>query len=224
MRRPQERLIRNVPGHAGNRDRDLTACRFEGGFDNTVRIRRIPGPFLDGGLQAAIVPNPQAKTPTAFNDHQREVAEAQESRILGGVGPQRLALWWEAFKQEWLSRVEEDLRAAHFEIPQTVRGRWRKAHIGRSGRPGCLASLGQPVQAGQCQPAVTPMKVVDLLTAPDQELLEVRRIHGRGRTKVAAAGRRAINAVNSGRSAVGRVGAARTTRPESPPPSSAAPE
>src|SRR3990172_5195464 len=36
MRRPQERLVRNVPGHAGNRDRDLTAGGFEGGFEHTV--------------------------------------------------------------------------------------------------------------------------------------------------------------------------------------------
>src|SRR3972149_7054997 len=86
MRCPQERLVRNVPGDAGNRDRGPIARGFEGGFDDTVRIRRIPGSFLDGGRQAAIVPNTQAKTPTAFNDHHREVAEAQESRILGGVG------------------------------------------------------------------------------------------------------------------------------------------
>src|SRR3990172_7295197 len=189
MRRAQERLVRNVPGHAGNRDRGPTARAFEGGFNDTIRIRRVPGPFLDGGRQAAIVPNPQAKTPTAFNDLHREVADAQESRILGGVGPKRLALRWEAFKQEWLIRVEEDLRVAYFEIPQAVRARWRKAHISRSGRPGCLPSLGQPVQAGQRQPTVAPMKVVLLLTAPDQELLEVSRIHRPGRTKGAPGSR-----------------------------------
>src|SRR3990170_984728 len=36
MRRPQERLIRNVPGHAGNRDRELTAGGVGGGFGQKI--------------------------------------------------------------------------------------------------------------------------------------------------------------------------------------------